>query len=417
MKRILLPLFVALIITNHTQAQVINDTVSIGASYANQKWYSLQNDEQGSAPKNNWDIAFDVSGFGSSIHINSLIGTLLWKYPTADTSGWSTLDTTGITAWPKLYNSDTSWAIGAFDKGMDLSNSFDLGWGEYNPTNHIVTGDSLYVIKLSNGAYKKLLIESLAGGIYSFSYADINGTNLQNALLTKSTYTGKNFGYYSIQTDLALDREPTSANWDLIFTQYTTFIPSAYTVSGILANIGVKVAKANNIDDVTTYNNWNAHTFITPINEIGYDWKAFTGTAYAIEDSLIYFVKTNAGDIWKVVPTGFGGGSTGNYMFSKELLSSVGIKDEAKNNPALLSVYPNPSVGGNTTIIYDFENSVSSVVLNVYDLSGKTVYSEKLNSNSGLHTHNLITSVLKSGMYFITIEFEGESIQQKLIIQ
>ncbi|MES2396661.1 MAG: T9SS type A sorting domain-containing protein [Bacteroidota bacterium] len=417
MKRILLPLFVTLIITNHTQAQVINDTVSVGASYANQKWYSLQNDEQGSAAKNNWDIAFDVSGFGSSIHINSIIGTLLWKYPTADTSGWLTLDTTGIAAWPKLYNSDTSWSIGAFEKGMNLSNSFDLGWGVYNPTNHIVTGDSLYVIKLSSGAYKKLLIESLAGGIYSFKYADLNGANLQNALLTKSTYAGKNFGYYSLQTDLALDREPTSTNWDLLFTQYTTFIPSAYTVSGILANVGVKVAKANNIDDVTTYENWSAQTFVTPINEIGYDWKAFTGTAYAIEDSLIYFVKPNAGDIWKVIPTGFGGGSTGNYMFSKELLSSVGIKDEAKNNTALLSVYPNPTVGGNTTIIYDFEKSVSSAVLNVYDLSGKAVYSENLNNNTGLHTHNLITSVLKSGMYFVTIEFEGEVIQQKLIIQ
>lgn len=417
MKRIILPLFVALIITNDTKSQVINDTVSIGATYANQKWYSLQNDEQGSAPKNNWDIAFDVSGFGSSIHINSVIGTLLWKYPSADTSGWSTLDTTGISTWPKLYNSDTSWAIGAFEKGMNLSNSFDLGWGVYNPTNHIVTGDSLYLIKLSNGAYKKLLIENLAGGIYSFKYADINGTNVQSVLLAKSTYTGKNFGYYSLQTDAALDREPTTSNWDLLFTQYTTFIPSAYTVSGIVSNTGVHIAQVNNIGNVTTYNSWNAHSFITPINEIGYDWKAFTGTTYAITDSLIYFVKTNAGNIWKVIPTGFGGGSTGNYMFSKELLSSVGIKDEAKNNNALLSVYPNPSVGENTTIIYDFEKSVSSAVLSVYNLSGKIVYSEELNSNTGLHTHKLITSVLKSGMYFVTIEFEGEVIQQKLIIQ
>lgn len=416
MKKIILPLFLLFALTNQTNAQVVNDTVSIGATYANQKWYSLQNDEQGSAPKNNWDIAFDCSGFGSSIHINSIIGTQLWKYPTADTAGWSTLDTTGITLWSKLYNSDTSWAMGAFDMGMDISNSFDLGWGQYNPTNHIVTGDSLYVIKLSNGAYKKLFIEYLSGGVYTFKYADINGSNLQNALLTKSNYTGKNFGYYSLQTDLALDREPVSANWDLLFTQYTTFIPNAYTVSGIVSNAGVEVAQANNIGNVPTYNNWNAHTFITPINEIGYDWKTFNGVGYDITDSLIYFVKTNAGDVWKVIPTGFGGGATGNYMFSKEKLSSTGITDAMGNTKAVLSIYPNPSSRGNATIIYDFENFVSSAVLNVYDLSGKNIYSEKLNNNIGLHTNNLNTSTFNSGMYFVTVEFEGNRIQQKLII-
>lgn len=400
-----------------SKAQAIIDTVSIGAGYANQTWYSLQNDEQGSAPKNNWDIAFDVSGYGTSIHINSVIGTQLWKYPTADTSAWLTLDTTGITTWTKLYNSDTSWAIGAFDKGIVTGNSYDLGWGIYSNITHIVTGDSLYVIKLSNGAYKKLWIENLSSGVYSFKYADISGTNLQNASLTKSIYTGKNFGYYSIQTNSALDREPLSANWDLVFTQYTTFIPNAYTVSGILHNAGVEVAQANNIGNVITYNDWNAHTFITPINEIGYDWKNFNGSGYDITDSLIYFVKTNAGDIWKVIPTGFGGGSTGNYMFSKEKLSSVGIKNETGNSNALLSIYPNPSSGGEAIIIYDFENSVSSALLNVYDLSGKNIYSEKLNNNIGLHTYNLNTSAFNSGMYFVTVEFEGNRIQQKLIIQ
>lgn len=386
MKKIILTSICALSLYT-SKAQVVIDPVSIGAGYANQKWYSLQNDEQGSAAKNNWDIAFDVSGYGTSIHINSIIGTLLWKSPSADTAGWSTVDTTGITTWTKLYNSDTTWAIGAFDKGIVVGDPYDLGWGVYSPITHIVTGDSLYIIKLSSGA------------------------SLQNGILTKSTYTGKNFGYYSIQTNAALDREALSANWDLMFTQYTTFIPNAYTVSGILSNKGVTIAQANNIGNVNTYNNWSAHTFITPINEIGYDWKTFNGVGYDITDSLIYFVKTNAGDIWKVIPTGFGGSATGNYMFSKEELSSTGITDAMGNTKSVLSIYPNPSSGGNATIIYDFENSVSSAVLNIYDLSGKNIYSEKLNNDNGLHTHNLNTSTFNSEMYFVTVEFEGKRIQ------
>ncbi|MBC7863199.1 MAG: T9SS type A sorting domain-containing protein [Bacteroidia bacterium] len=416
MKKILLPLLIASAFTTGTKAQSVIDTVSIGAGYANQTWYSLQNDNQGSAPKNNWDLAFDVSNFGSSIHINSITGTMLWKYPVADTAGWVTLDTTGLSTWPALYNSDTSWIAGAFDKGMVLSNPYDLGWGVYSPTTHIVTGDSVYVIKLASGVYKKLWIENLAGSAYSFRYSDLNNTNLQTVSLSKPTYSGKNFGYYSIQTNTALDREPVSANWDLVFTQYTTFIPTAYTVSGILHNKGVKVAQVKPIANPTTYTNWSAHTFNTEINEIGYDWKVFTGS-FVIEDSLVYFVQTNAGDIWKVIPTGFGGGSTGNYMFSKEKLSSTGLNDETGNLTALLSVYPNPSTNGNTTIVYDFENQVSSAVLNVYDLSGKNIYSEKLTAGTGLHTYNLNTSTLTAGMYFITIDFDGKKIQQKLIIQ
>jgi hypothetical protein len=46
----------------NANAQAVTDTVAVGASYANHVWYSLANDEQGNAPKNNWDIAFDAGG-------------------------------------------------------------------------------------------------------------------------------------------------------------------------------------------------------------------------------------------------------------------------------------------------------------------------------------------------------------------
>lgn len=414
MKKILLtPICVLSLCT--LQAQITIDTVSTGAGYANQIWYSLENDEEGSAPMNNWDIAFDVSGFGSSIHINSVIGTTLWKYPSADTSGWATLDTTGISTWPKLYNSDTSWSVGAFDKGIVISNPFDLGWGIYNPVTHIVAGDSLFVIKLSNGSYKKLWIKSLSSGVYTFIYADINGSNLQNASLSKASYTGKNFGYYSLQTNSAVDREPLSANWDLVFTQYTAFIPSAYTVAGILHNKGITTAQVEPIANPNTFTNWSSQSYNTAINEIGYDWKTYNGI-WTIDDSLVYFVKTNSGDIWKIIPIGFGGSSNGNYIFSKEKLSTAGINNIIGNAKAGLSIYPNPASGGYATVIYNFENFISSAVLNIYDLTGKKIYSDKLNTSTGLHTYNLNTSTFKSGIYFVIIEFEGSRIQQKLII-
>lgn len=421
MKKIILTSISSLALLALNAQTVVIDTVSLGAGYANQTWYSLDNDEQGSAPKNNWDIAFDVTGFGTSIHINSITGTQLWNYPSADTSGWATVDTTGIASWQALYNSDTTWAEGAFDAG---SSGFNVGWGMYNVTTHIVTGDSIFIIKLANNAYKKLWVENLIGGVYTLKYADIDGTNEQLVSFQKTPYNGKNFGYYSLQTNTALDREPVvSAQWDLLFTQYTTFVsmggpPVPYTVTGVLSNKGVTVAQANNIGDVAAYVNYGAHSFATAINEIGYDWKTHTGTAYDITDSLIYFVTAKNGDIWKVIFTDFVGGSNGNIVFSKQkLLTVAGIQSIEGNNMATMSVYPNPSNGADVTLVYNLQTAASNVNAYVFDIAGKLITSMELNGNSGLHTQSIETSGLKSGMYIVSVEANGQRINQRLVIR
>lgn len=415
MKKYTILLIAGMILIQKVSAQAVLDTVFTGAGYANQVWYSLQNDNQGSAAKGNWDLAFDASGFGSSIHVNTVGGAVLWLYRKGDTAKWSSIDTSGIETWTKVYNSDTSWSLGAFDQGMILSNPNDLGWGVYNSTTHIVTGDSLYIIKLGNGAYKKLWIESLSGGAYYFKYADLNGSNEKSGSIPKSTYTGKNFAYYSLQNNTALDREPVSVSWDLVFGQYNTFIPTPYVVTGILHNKGVRTAQAKPVSDPATYINWSGHTYRTAINEIGYDWKVFSGT-FVIEDSLVYFVRTRAGDLWKLIPTGFGGSANGGYMFSKEKLQSAKVKDAAGNTFASLSVYPNPSSGNNVSVVYDFENRVTAAQISVSDLNGKQVFTDRLDNNAGLHLYTLKTESFNKGIYVVSILFDGKKTQQKLIV-
>lgn len=415
MKKILLTTIIALSIFT-TNAQVIIDTVSLGAGYANQKWYSLQNDEQGFSPKNNWDLAFDVSGFGTSIHINSVIGTMVWTYPNADTTGWATLDTAGIGTWTPKYNSDTAWTIGALDKGNVTSNAFDVGWGIYNQFTHIITGDSLFVIKLGNGSYKKLWIQNATGTDYNFKYADINGSNPVTQSLTKSTYSGKLFGYFSIQNNTSLNREPVaSANWDLTFLQYTGFVPTPYSVTGVLANKDVKVAQADDVTNPTTYNNWTAHSYSSRINEIGFDWKAYTNAWKLVQDT-VYFVKSKQGDIWKLQFTGFGGASNGNFIFSKELISAVSVA-ELNNSLASISVYPNPTSNGTTTLIYNLEKQFSLAELNVIDVTGKVLLTEKLNTNTGFYSHTINTQSLSAGVYFVSVKFDNKVVQQKLVVQ
>lgn len=398
-------------------AQVIKDTVSVGAGYANQVWYSLQNDDQGSSPKNNWDLAFGIGGMGYSIYTNSATGTTLWPFAKKDTAGWATLDTAGIKTWPTQWNSDTSWVKGAFDRYANPNDQYDLGWGKYSIITHTVTGDSLYVIKLANNSYKKLWIQSLISGVFTIRFANLDGSDDVITQITKAPYSTKNFVYYSIQNKAIVDREPAKTAWDLTFTQYTTFIPTAYTVTGILHNIAVRVADVRQVNDPSTYTSWPNHTLKSAINEIGYDWKTFSlsTNTYTIEDSLVYFVKSG-NDIWKVIPTGFGGSANGNFMFTKEKLKVTGIEDVRGNTAASLSVYPNPSNGENTTVVYNLENDAQTAVLKVIDLSGRTVYMEALKNNSGLYTTTLNLSGFNAGMYILNLEVDGNHTQQKLII-
>jgi hypothetical protein len=404
-------LFMLILFSQQVVRSQTLDTVSTGAGYANQVWYSLANDNQGVAPKNNWDIAFDVSAFGATVLSNTITGTLVWQYTAGDTADWATLDTTGLSTWPQYYNSDTSWALGAFNQNP--SSSFDMGWGMYNSLTHYVTGDSLYIVKLADNSYRKFWIKLLANGAYEFRYANLNNTGDQTVSLNKTTYSGKNFAYYSMQNNSALDREPLSANWDLLFSQYTTFIPSPYTVTGVLSNIGVTVAQANPVNVNTAQ--WTSYSFVTPINEIGYDWKAFNMTTftYDITDSLVYFVQSQNGDVWKVIFTGFGGSANGNYIFTKELVSATGIA--GVDQPVFMELYPNPATD-NATLSFSTKTT-DAVLITVTDLTGKICYQNQLQGNAGLQQSTLQTSGWPAGMYIVTLQAGDKTQCKKLIVQ
>lgn len=417
MKKFLLPVIAGLMTLTATAQTVQHDTVAVGAGYANQVWYSLANGIEGSAPKTNWDLAFNVVGSSSSIHINTITGTTLWIYPKGDTADWAGLDTAGLATWVKLDNSDTSWFVGAFDATLDPENDFDLGWGVYNMINHSVVGDSIYVIKLANNTYQKLWIERLASGAYNFRHANLDGTNEMQQVIVKNDYKGKNFAYYSLQNHVTLDREPASADWDLVFTQYATILPGygAYSVTGILSNRTVKIAKVKGVD-ADSYNDFGPHTFSTEINTIGYNWKTFTGSDYAITDSLVHFVKDVKGDVWKVVCTGFGGSSKGEFMFSKEKIASVGIAKTAANTiPVVL--YPNPAQGENITLIYDLKEGVQSASMDVFNMAGQKVYSQLLNTAAGLNQEQVSLASFTAGVYMIRIQADGQQSTQKLIVR
>jgi hypothetical protein len=404
--------FMLLITATFSFAQAVNDSVFLGAQYANQVWYSLANDEQGTSAKNNWDIAFEINSITSSILLNSANGNTLWVYPNSDINGWNAIDTTGITTWPKLYNSDLAWEMGAFNVNIDPFDAADLGWGVYNTSNHQVVGDSLYIIKLSNGAYKKLWIEKLANSVYTFKYGNLDNTGEETKTIAKADFTGKNFGYFSIQNGAQVNREPLAANWDLTFTQYTAFVPVAYTVSGVLTNKTTGVVKVYPVNDPSTYKDYASQTFGDKINTLGWAWKTYNMTlgAYIIEDSTVYFIKDGNDDVWKLIFTGFAS-NNGKFVFSKEkLTSSVGINAPLKNN--FFTLYPNPASAGTVSIVMDM---AADATVNIMDMSGKVLNTQTLQGN-GLSAHTLSTQGLANGLYMVQVAMGNKVFTQKLAI-
>ncbi|PKR81365.1 hypothetical protein CW751_04730 [Brumimicrobium salinarum] len=398
-------------------AQSVSETVSIGANYSNETWYSLENGEQGTASASAWDLSFDLSGFGTSIRINSGNGVMLYAYPNGDITDWTTVDTTGITSWDAQYNDETTWFNGAFDKNVNPNDPFDVGWGTYDMNTHVISGDSIFIIKLMDDSYRKLRIDDMSNGAFNFTFAMLDGTDETQASVTKADYQDKLFGYYSIQNESAVDHEPVAVeNWDLFFGKYTGFIPTPYNLTGIIAGPNTEVVQIDGVTDVANYNDWGAETFTTDISTIGADWKEFDmGTyEYNVVNDRVYFVKTQVGDVWKVIPTGFGGSSDGNFEFTKEKISALSL-DENGLEKAEVLVYPNPASDKVSVLLNNMEAKVISV--QILNMQGQIVFEKNLVGKSNFDVKNIPVHAFGSGVYQVKVDNGTHRFNQKLMIK
>ncbi len=399
------------IILFYISPQAQNVQISMGNNYANQIFYSMQNGEIKNISNDNWDLAFTTDQYASTIRTNDGKGVELYTYHLGDTSDWQNINTSIVNNLSSnMYNSEISWYDGAFENNS-LGHP-DYGWGVYNMINHNVTGDSLYIIKTVNGNWKKVWIQELTtAGEYVFKFANLDGTNEISQSILKTNYTDKNFIYFSIDQNTITDREPISSEWDITFTKYISPIQGMpYPVTGVLTNINVEVAKATGITDPLTYFDYSNHNFDSEINSVGYDWKSYQGS-YIVDANRCYFIKDKNENIWRLVFTSFDGMSTGNIEFNVELISNTSSVNI--NSPNSLNIFPNPTTYM-TNLIFDFEDEC---LLNIFDVSGVNVYTEKL-YNRGLEVISLPTENFDSGLYFLVISKENSIVaKEKLIVQ
>ena len=421
MKRIYTAIFGILSCASVSAQTTISDSVSLSAGYLNEIYYSTQTQAKTAVPRNNWDLAFHTGTFEVAIFANHTNGVTVYQVPNTNGAGFATLDTTGLSAWQILNNTDTSWSVGALNVNIDPANPFDYGWGVYDMITHTVIGDSLFVIKLSTPGfaddYRKFFIqEKTLAGDYIIHYANIDNTNDVISTIYKSNYIDKNFGYYSLRNDLALDREPVTSSWDILFTRYQADIGAGvyYPSTGVLNNIDVQVAEARHVDLLTVDPANYANLYTTNISEIGYDWKSFNGSTYDIEDSLCYFINSQNGNISKIKFTGFDGGATGNIFFDLTSYPTA-INELPDAQLSSMALYPN--VTSDQAILVFNSRKETTYKLSVLGINGSEVLHQNIEAAKGINQTHLSVDGLAKGIYLVKLNNGNELLVQKLIVQ
>jgi len=402
--------------------------VQIGNNYSNQVYYTLENDETTTIGNNTWDIAFAITtSLEAGIHVNESVSisftgaspsTLLYKAPVNIFEEIVYTDEIG----DSLYNDESSWGYGgALNIQKDPANYADFGWGYYNPANHALIGDRVFVIKLRDESYRKFIIESMINGVYTLKYAALDGSNEQTVLIDKAEYENHHLILFSF-LDGAVIEGPSS--WDLVFQRYSDLDPSnvgidvEYTVTGILTAPGVLSVQADNVnpDDVNFENYLDS--LDSQLDIIGQDWKFYSfDTGWNIIDDRVFFVKTADNKLWQIYMYDFEGSSTGTYTFAKWDLGEVaGVKD-AKSNFSSLTVVPNPaSSNAEFSLVLESKNS-GQARISVIDLDGRLVMEYEKQISTGLNAVNISTSALVAGNYFLAISTPDERIVRKLAIK
>ncbi|MCG8573659.1 MAG: T9SS type A sorting domain-containing protein, partial [Flavobacteriales bacterium] len=232
------------------------------------------------------------------------------------------LDISGIESWPELHNSVLEWEGGAFSVSIDPSNPYDLSWGVYNPDDHNVYGDSLYIVQFPAPSleYKQFFLEELVNGMFKFHYADIDGSNAQTIIVDKDDFEGKNFGHFSFYyEDVNHDIEPATADWDIVFTRYNRPVDH-YGVAGVLSNKHVLVAEVAEMD--TNLVVPADLEYSEEINTIGYDWKYFGASGFEVEEDRSYYLIDETEDTAVVIFhefSGSGGGGICKFTVNGEM--------------------------------------------------------------------------------------------------
>jgi HmuY protein len=281
----------------HQAGNVQSRSIVMASDYRAQIFYNLEKDSvMGRNLKTDWDIAFDVQEVltspngqnteGSKIYLNQAKYMFAWKTNKVELEALT--DTVGFfknRRWDASNNTDTM-AIGSV-KTQGNSIWIDRGLNEF--------GDPLDFIrfKFVSATKDKYVFKILRQG------------STISELFEIQRDTNYNRVYFSFQTNKAVIVEPKKTDWDLAFTQYMYTFKNPYTpylVVGVLLNPLNTQAVADSSYSFSKLDKTVAQNLklTNQIDVIGYNWKAFSGNVFTINQTYNYIVNDQKSYFWKL---------------------------------------------------------------------------------------------------------------------
>jgi PKD repeat protein len=230
---------------------------------------------------------------------------------------------------------------------------------------------------LCQGQTVTLLSNSITGNQWNF-----NGTPLTGA--TGVTFTADATGLYSV-TVTANGCVSTSANIPVIVNP----LPNA---SG---------SAVSQVGGITTFTN-------TSQNANAYQWNFGDQTAFSNDNNPVHTFTTD-GEFTVILTAYNSCGSDADTI----QINVFGTSVRALTHGEKLSMYPNPT---HDQIMVDFsDNGSKNLRVNLVSITGEIVFTETLNSFSGKYKQLIDMQNLSSGIYFINIHTDRDTITRKVV--
>lgn len=405
-----------------TSAQFVE--VSYGPSYTQQAFYQLSTDNSVNLPNDAWDIAFTAQGLqDAGLFVNEAAGAegtelALYLIPGKTFEDNVSQDDLG----ERLFNDEQNWQFGAFNNMRTQGDPFDYGWGSYNPVAMAVEGTQLFALQLRDGSFRKLEISALNGTTYEVRHAAFDGSGEVAFSLDKEAYPNTDLVFYSLTDNQAVTDIPSTDEWDLLFTRYSTPLDDGtgntlnYLLTGTLSGVNVEIAQADGIDPQTVNDEDYSGAYESALDVIGYDWKSFDldNFMWSLPADRAYFVKTADGKVWKVVFIDFEGSSTGNVVFEK---TDLGVVNNTLDHSLVedFTAFPNPAQT-QATVSLTLKNA-ASVQLSLFNAAGQRVWSAADSRPAGFQVLEIPVSNLSAGTYWLSIQSPATAaITQPIIV-
>jgi hypothetical protein len=221
-------------------------------------------------------------------------------------------------------NFDVTYTTGGFEWKFDESTGYPSGnaigqWWDSTVAGPVSRMEVLLVDRgideegLPAGYIKIQPLLNTSTGEVSIRIANLNGSDERTFGFTR--VDGMRYVAMSFETGQnAVQPEPMLAEWDLLFTQYTTLLftdvgdPYPYLVTGVLINDSLVSAVMDSITPFENITREMAETlFLSKQRDvIGYDWKMVNGdvtsgsVTYTVIPKMVYIIRNTDGFFFKL---------------------------------------------------------------------------------------------------------------------